>query len=1212
MKRIVIICLALCFQLSAFAQSEFWVDQTLPENISRQINPEDFRSLGLDVRAMEDYLATLPSEQNQDLANSGYTLTLPMPDGSYSTFKVVESSVMAPDLQARFPEIRAYIGQGIDDQSATIRFDMTPAGFHAMIINSVGTIYIDPASLESNEFYISYTKEAFYRNNSRVFDELPPVVGDDFIITPPQEENEKTWEGNGIPNQTAANSRAASGTQLRTYDLALACTGEYATYHGGTVAGAMSAMVTSMVRVNGVYEREVAIRMVMVGNNDQLVFLNSATDPYDNGNGGAMLNQNQTTCDNVIGSANYDIGHVFSTGGGGIAQLNAPCGSGKARGVTGQTNPVNDPFDIDYVCHEMGHQFGGNHTQNNSCNRSTNAAYEPGSATTIMGYAGICAPNPQNNSDDYFHNHSYNEILNFSVNGNGNTCPTTTSTGNTPPTVDAGIGGFTIPISTPFELTATGSDANGDLITYNWEQYDLGPATAAGDANLTNPSGNQPIFRSWPAQVSPTRVFPRLQDLVNNTIVLGEHLPTYSRNLRFRCTVRDNRAGGGGVNDDEILFAVSNTSGPFIVTSPNTNVNYPSNSFQTITWDVANTTSAPVSCSNVDIFLSLDGGFTYPITLATGTPNDGSQSILIPNNLTTTARIKVKASNNIFFDISNQNFTISAGSGANDYDVALTNAVSPTGNYCASDVIPEFSITNLGNIALTSATIQYNIDGGSNQIFNWNGNLAFGQSESITLPSLSVAGGNHIFNVTAINPNGQADEAPGNNSGSSNFTITIGETVSVNFLTDCWGEEVGWTLQEENGGAVIASVAANTYGDLINYTSEFCLSEGCYDLIITDTFGDGMAGTLYGSCGVDGDYSVIGTDSGTLVQMGAANYGSGITENFCIVIATDILGCTNSSACNYNPSATTDDGSCILPDGCTNPSACNYNSTATCDDGSCILPNGCTNPTACNYNAGATCDDGSCILPNGCTNPSACNYNSGSLCDDGSCILPDGCTNPSACNYNSTATCDDGSCILPNGCTNPTACNYNAGATCDDGSCILPNGCTNPSACNYNSGALCDDGSCNLPDGCTNASACNYNAVALCDDGSCTFATTWYQDNDVDGYGSDVTALACTQPVGYVSITGDCDDTDNTAYPGAPATASGVDNDCNGTIDPDEALPCIGDFNNDLTVNIADLLALLSNYGCLGTCTADINNDGTTNSGDLNIFLIYYGTNCPN
>ena len=247
----------------------------------------------------------------------------------------------------------------------------------------------------------------------------------------------------------------------------------------------------------------------------------------------------------------------------------------------------------------------------------------------------------------------------------------------------------------------------------------------------------------------------------------------------------------------------------------------------------------------------------------------------------------------------------------------------------------------------------------------------------------------------------------------------------------------------------------------------------------------------------------------------------------------------------------------------------------------------------------------------GCTNAAACNYDPNASVDDGSCILPDGCTSATACNYNPTALCDDGSCIEPDGCTSATACNYNAAALCDDGSCIEPDGCTSATACNYNPAALCDDGSCNEPDGCTNPAACNFSPAALCDDGSCTFGTIWYEDLDGDTYGSAVTTTACTQPAGFVAITGDCDDTEALMYPGGPPTATGIDNDCSGTVDPDEANPCIGDFNADGERNVADLLLLLSNFGCNSACIADLNNDGPVNTGDMVLFLGFFGTPCP-
>jgi hypothetical protein len=616
----------------------------------RWIIPQQYRVVELNVDALQAVLAAAPLEGTPAATESAVVLALPLPEGGYGRFRIVQSPVMAPGLAAKFPEISTYAGQGLDDPTATTRLDWTPAGFHAIIFGLNGTVYIDPFSRNDVTPYISYYARDFVPGPDKRFVETLPFDADSEAM---QAE---------LAELIASGALAPTGSELRTYRLAMAATGEYTIFHGGTVAAGMAAIVTTVNRVTGIYERDVAVRMVLVANNDLIVYTNPNTDPYTNNNGVTMLSQNQSNLDAVIGSANYDIGHVLSTGGGGVASLGVVCRAGvKARGVTGSSQPVGDPFDVDYVAHEIGHQFGANHTFNGNAgacsgsNRNGPTAYEPGSGSTIMAYAGICgAQNLQLNSDDYFHGVNLDEIVAYSTVGSGNGCPVVTPTRNQPPVVDAGLGGFTIPSQTPFILTGSASDPNGDALTYNWEEFDLGPAGAPN--NPLSP----PFFRSWPSVASPARTFPRLPDLVNNSTVIGEVLPNVTRALNFRLTVRDNRLGGGGVNSANLSFNVTTAAGPFQVTAPNTAVTWAGNSQQLVTWNVAGTAAAPVSCAKVDISLSADGGFTYPITLAAETDNDGAQTVVVPNIATTSARVRVACSSNIFFDISNVNFTITA------------------------------------------------------------------------------------------------------------------------------------------------------------------------------------------------------------------------------------------------------------------------------------------------------------------------------------------------------------------------------------------------------------------------------------------------------------------------------------------------------------------------------------------------------------------------
>ena len=655
----------------------------------RQIIPNLYSTVYGKFTDLQSILSNAPMEYSDRSANSEFIFELPLPDGGLSRFSVTEYSMMEPGLKAKFPDIKTYNVKGIDDPYAVGRLDITMHGFHAMVLSPRGDYFIDPYSSDEMDVYISYYKKDF--SSDKVFKcDFDPEVN--------IHDSEPTYTNRGS---------IVCGSELRSYRLACAATGEYTAFHGGTVAAGQAAIVICINRMNSVYEKDLAVRMVLIANNDTLVYTNGATDPYTNNNGGTMLGQNQSNLDNIIGTANYDFGHVVSTGGGGVANLRVICVNGqKARGVTGLSAPIGDPFYIDYVAHEMGHQFGGNHSFNSttsSCgggNRNASTAWEPGSGSTIMSYAGICgSSNLQLHSDDYFHSGNFTEMESFVQFGSGSTCPQIINTGNTPPTVTVPTGGFTIPIRTPFQLTGTATDVeNPNSLTYCWEEMDLGPA---GVPN--SPSGNAPIFRSFKPDTSATRIFPKILNIVNNSQTIGEIMATYARDLSFRLTVRDNNTAGGGVNYEFIEFHVTDSAGPFKVTQPDTTIVWNSSIQQTVTWNVANTNVAPVSCQFVNIKLSTNGGFTFSTTLISNTPNDGSQIVTVPAIYNEQARIKIEAADNVFFDISNYNFTLS-----NLISIETINSVIPE-DYMLAQNYPnpfnpatslEFGISKLGFVSL--------------------------------------------------------------------------------------------------------------------------------------------------------------------------------------------------------------------------------------------------------------------------------------------------------------------------------------------------------------------------------------------------------------------------------------------------------------------------------------------------------------------------------
>lgn len=636
--------LLLAFSATVFAQDA--VINSYFKNVERtsislkgkqNIKASHYRLVEVDINQLYALLENAP---HRDGLKSGMAvqIALPLPDGSTHLYRVLENSTLSPELGVKYPEIKTYDAYGLDNPSEFVKLDITPHGFHAMILTpGKSPIFIDPFKKGNTQYYIVYNKTDLL--NARA------------IKCGVESHNHIAKETLPFKHFVDYNP-----CELKTYRLAMAATAQYTLFHGGTVMGALAAEATTMSRVNGIYETDMAITMQIISRNNEIIYTNPLTQPYTSGVPALLIDQNQVNVDAVIGSADYDIGHVVDAAGSGLAQVASVCTTEvKAMGVTGTNSPIGDPFDVDFVAHEMGHQFGARHTQNNACNRNDPTAVEPGSGSTIMGYAGICAPNVQANSDSYFHGISLQQMGDF-VSSPSHTCPIKTPIASAP-MITSTNGFHVVPANTPFALTALALPSESNILSYTWEQMN-------NEITIQPPMSTAtegPNFRSLPPSVSSTRFFPNLTSLANNGPFIWEVLPSVSRDMQFRVSVRNNTFGGSCNAFTDVTLTTEQGAGPFVVTSPNSpGIIWQGSTLKSINWAVANTDIPPVNSKLVNVLLSIDGGLSYPFSLFQGIPNNGATQLCVPNINTNTARLMVQAANGTFFNISNYNFSITA------------------------------------------------------------------------------------------------------------------------------------------------------------------------------------------------------------------------------------------------------------------------------------------------------------------------------------------------------------------------------------------------------------------------------------------------------------------------------------------------------------------------------------------------------------------------
>lgn len=909
----------------ALAQDKYWTSHAgtvaaFDKGVARQSFPKEFKLFDLNIEPLRQQLMSVVDNRISHTA----VISLPTPDGRVEQFEIVEASNFDPALQAQYPDIRAFSGNSVSDRSSMLKISLSPQGIQTMVFRTGGLMeFIEPYSADHSVYAVF--------KSSRERGTLPWTC---------TTEEKTAFNDMGASLRPQTNRLESSTGELKTMRLAQSCNAEYANYFGATssaqVGLVLAAFNATLTRCNGCYEKDLAIHLNLIPNTGDVIFYNAATDPYTTmGSWNAQL---QSTLTSVIGEANYDIGHMFgaSGGGGNAGCIGCVCVDGsKGKGITSPADgiPQGDNFDIDYVAHEVGHQMGGNHTFSMSL-EGTGVNKEVGSGITIMGYAGITAQDVAPHSIDIFHEAT---IAQIQANMATKTCPVTTniSSVNATPVV-AALTAYTIPVTTPFALTGSATDANSsDVLTYCFEQNDN--STVSGSASVASATkATGPNWLSFSPTTNTTRLMPKLSTILTGASITGplaggdaganiEALSSVSRTLNFRLTVRDNSAYSsttpvkvGQTSYSDVAITVSNAVGPFLISSQNTATTWAAATTQTITWSVNGTTGAPTNTTSVKISLSTDGGVTFPIVLAANTANDGTEDITVPSNVTTTGRIKVEAIGNIYFDINNANITITPPVNGFSFNApAAVTATCPASNVMTSgSLTATYTGTYTGDIALTGTVAP----AGPTVSFSATTLTTGAPSATVSLTGMSsLAPGTYVVTVTGTG----TGTTPPIQTQNISFTINPGSgptvTTQPTDQTVCAGTNAtftaaatGATYQWQTGsGTTWSNITGATSATYVVTAATLAQSGTQYRCVVSGQCGSTNSNaatlTVNAAPAITSQPTGLTLCAGSSATFTTAGSGAGLTYQWQISTdgGTTFTAITGANAASYTIAATT-------------------------------------------------------------------------------------------------------------------------------------------------------------------------------------------------------------------------------------------------------------------------------------------------------------------